>query len=766
MSWSLADARFLFDRAVGLVRRGTASLRARGWRASLERARVHLQPRPKRDGQRLHLPESTPFAPFTVPRSAAPEASIIIPVYDQFAHTLACLRALAAHPPLASVEIIVVDDGSSDDTAIALPQVGGLRYHRRTANGGFIAACNDGAAMATGDVLVFLNNDTLPQPGWLDAMLQVLADDASVGLVGAQLLYPDGRLQEAGGVVFSDGSGWNYGRFGSPGDPRHAYLRDVDYVSAAAAAIPRDLFRRIGGFDPRYAPAYYEDTDLAFAVRAAGRRVVYQPAARVVHDEGATSGTDTGSGIKAYQVRNRERFAEHRRDALASHPAPGTVPCPAVLHRKQRQVLIIDALTPQPDHDSGSLRLVNLMRLLREEGAHVVFLPSNREHGGPYTEALQQLGVEAWYAPFARRAPAWLREHGPRFDSVLACRHYVAREFLPLLRRHAPQARIVFDSIDLHYLREQRAADLADDDVRRRAAARTRTLELDIIARSDVTAVVSDVEREVLSRDAPGARIEVLSNVHQLAGAGQPYAQRSDLVFVGGFRHPPNVDAVQWFVDDVFPRIHRALPDVRFHCIGSHVTPAIEALGIAAGRGRPRPRPRHHPVHGRLPDRGRPAALWRRGQGQGQPEHGAWPAGGGDGLRRRRHASGRWPRRAPGRRCPGLRRCGHPPVPGPGVVAGAQRRRIGQCRAALLAGCRACKRTPAVAGDGQAVVGAALAASVEWCACSCRSVAARDAFAEHCIATDVAAQKRPGSTQYQACAAGAAPARATPAWGR
>jgi GT2 family glycosyltransferase/glycosyltransferase involved in cell wall biosynthesis len=593
---SLADARFLMTRALNLARRGLVSLRTRGWRASLARVRLQLRPGAKVEASDLFAPAADAFSPFAVPHAdpaqGAPRASIVIPVYNHFAHTLACLRALAAHRPAASCEVIVVDDGSSDETITALPQVAGLRYQRRAQNGGFIAACNDGARLARGDVLVFLNNDTVPQPGWLDALLATLDTDPTVGLVGAQLLYPDGRLQEAGGVVFSDGSGWNYGRFGSPADPRYAYLRDVHYASGAAIAIPRALFEQLGSFDTRYAPAYYEDTDLAFAVRAAGRRVVYQPAARVVHDEGTSSGTDTNSGMKAYQVRNREVFAAHRRDALAAHPAPGTLPSPATLHRGQRQVLVIDALTPQPDHDSGSLRLVNLMRMLREDGAHVVFLPANRAHAGRYTQDLQQLGVETWHAPFAARAPAWLREHGPRFDRVLLCRHYVAAEFLPVLRQHAPQARILFDTIDLHYLREQRAAQVAGDASLLRAAARTRALELAVIAATDTTLVVSEAERALLAIDAPQAKVEVLSNLHHVAGAGLPFAQRHDLVFVGGFRHPPNTDAVRWFVDDVFPAIRAQLPQVRFHCIGSDMPADIRALGTRDGVV----------MHGHVPD--------------------------------------------------------------------------------------------------------------------------------------------------------------------
>ena len=223
------------------------------------------------------------------------------------------------------------------------------------------------------------------------------------------------------------------------------------------------------------------------------------------------------------------------------------------------------------------------MRLLRQEGAHVVFLPADGAHDGVYTEALQQLGVEVWYAPFVPRLPAWLRTHGARFDTVVACRHYVMRELLPLLRKHAPQARVVFDTVDLHYLRERRGAEISGDAAQLRGAARTRALELDLIARVDATLVVSEAERALLAQDAPQAQVDILSNLHQLADAGLSFDQRHDLVFVGGFRHPPNVDAVQWFATDVFPRIRARLPQVRFHCIGSDVPAAIAALAREPG---------------------------------------------------------------------------------------------------------------------------------------------------------------------------------------
>ena len=547
--------------------RGTIARIAQEWRAPATNllAKTYAVP----------VDDATPFA---VPTNDAPRVSIVIPVYNKIEYTLACLRSLAQHAGDIPFEVIVVDDGSSDATPDRLANVGGIRALRNAQNLGFIGSCNAGAEVARGDYVLFLNNDTVVTAGWLDALVQCIETAPDAGLVGAKLVYPDGRLQEAGGIVFDDASGWNYGRFEDPSDPRYSFRREADYCSGAAILLRRDLFERLGRFDTRYAPAYYEDTDLAFAVRAAGLKVYVEPASVVVHFEGITSGTDTASGTKRYQVVNREKFLDKWKDALAQQPKPGTSIAIAATHRARKRVLVIDATTPMADHDSGSLRMVNLMRVLGDLGCQTSFMPENRVFVERYTPALQALGVEALYAPYAQDPVKFLRERGGEFDLVILSRHYVAAPFAGLVRLYAPQARLAFDTVDLHYLREQRAAELSGDAALARAAAATRAQELKLIRDSDVTLVVSPVEKELLAHDAPGARVDVLSNVHEVHGCMRGFADRADLVFVGGFQHPPNVDAVEWFVREVFGRVRAAIPEVRFHVIGSRVPASIQSL--------------------------------------------------------------------------------------------------------------------------------------------------------------------------------------------
>ena len=189
-----------------------------------------------------------------LPTAEEPEVSIVIPVYNNWAATAACLRSIADDVVSVPYEVIVADDGSYDRTAVLLLEVGGISVVRSGRNRGFVNAVNSGIAAAKGRFVVLLNNDTVVRPGWLDALVDRAEDDGDIGLVGAKLVYPDGRLQEAGGIIWRNGSGWNYGRGDDPDSPTFSFPRDVDYCSGACLLVRRESSTRSVAWTPATFP--------------------------------------------------------------------------------------------------------------------------------------------------------------------------------------------------------------------------------------------------------------------------------------------------------------------------------------------------------------------------------------------------------------------------------------------------------------------------------------------------------------------------------
>ena len=516
----------------------------------------------------------------------SPEVSIVIPVYGNCHLTLHCLKSLAAITDERPFEVIVVDDASPDESGNVLSAIAGVRYLRNESNLGFLHSCNRGAAEARGRYLLLLNNDTLVQDGAIDALAATFDLYPDAGLVGAKLYFNDGSLQEAGGIVFSDGSAMNYGRDDDPRKPEYNYVRDTDYCSGAAIMLPLALWRELGGFDEYYVRAYYEDTDLAFRVREAGYRVLYQPFAKIIHSEGATSGTDLSEGEKRYQVENRHRFLKRWRKTLEDrHLAPNSPADLAKNRGAKGRALILDWAIPMPDHDSGSVDTFNLVRMLGRLGIKTVFA-SHRDldYWGTYTDDLQQLGVETLYAPYSDSLKSYLKQAGKGIDYVLVHRVGVFKECASLLRTHCPNARLVFHTVDLHHIREARQAETEDSEKLRKQAKVTKKTELRLARKADAIVVVSDHEKELLEEAVDGTPVFHMPLIREIPRAGRTrFGERHGIAFIGNYLHEPNVDAARHFVHEIWPVFHAAVPNAELILGGAQMPAEVERLEASEG---------------------------------------------------------------------------------------------------------------------------------------------------------------------------------------
>ena len=501
-----------------------------------------------------------------------PLISVIVPVYNQFDYTYHCLEAILKHCKNVSYEVILADDNSNDQTEKINEYAENVRIIRNKENLGFLRNCNSASKYASGKYIVFLNNDTQVQERWLESMLELIESDVTIGMVGSRLVYPDGSLQEAGGIIWADGSGWNYGRGRSPLDPEYNYVKDVDYISGASIMIRKDLWKKIGGFDERYAPAYYEDSDLTFNVRKHGYRVVYQPQSVVVHFEGVTNGTDENSGHKQYQKVNKEKFVEKWKNELKDqYPSESFLFKARERGKNKKMDVFIDHYVPQYDKDAGSKSSISYMKLFLNKGYTVKLIPDNFYKDEPYTTQFQQMGIEVLYGDwYANHIFDWLQENSKDIDYIFSNRPHITIKYIDFIKDRT-DIKLVYYGHDLHFLRTGREYEVNKDPEIFKEMKDWEEKEMHILKKADMSYYPSVTEVRTLKKLDETIRVKAIPLYiydEFREDVNADFKKRKGLLFVGGFRHRPNLDAVKWLLEEICPNLSNGVEPL--YIVGSN----------------------------------------------------------------------------------------------------------------------------------------------------------------------------------------------------
>jgi GT2 family glycosyltransferase/tetratricopeptide (TPR) repeat protein len=498
-----------------------------------------------------------------LPAAAEPTVSILLVVFNEAELTFRCLRSLAEIVGVPA-ELIIVDNASSDDTGYLLDRLKGPCIIRNAENLHFLRAANQAAAKARGRALLLINSDASLKPGALQAGLETLDSAGDVGAVGGKLILPDGTLQEAGSIIWNDGTCAGYGRSQDPDAPEFQFRRDVDYCSGAYMLLRRDLFERLGGFDTAFAPAYYEETDLCMRIRNAGYRVCYDPRIEVLHYEFASSAY-AGEAF-ALMRRNHKLFVDRHRPALLRHHlAPDSPPLLArAADRRRPRLLLIEDLLPIAAYGAGFPRTSCILTALHKSGCFITYYPVNQPEA-LWTEVRANLPIDVEFMVGRNRGTLCelLEARVGYYDAIIVCRPNNMEFFAKHLEEHPAQYQglsIVYDAEALYSPREAMGMELAGSPMTAAAKEMALQRELDLTRWADAVIAVNASEAG-LFKAAGHNNVYVLGNAVEPNPTNAGFEDRQDFLFVGRLDHDslPNTDALFWFINEVMPHLDRSL---------------------------------------------------------------------------------------------------------------------------------------------------------------------------------------------------------------
>ena len=494
-----------------------------------------------------------------VPASGAPTVSFIFVTFNKAHLTVLSLESVLQFADLP-YELIVVDNGSTDSTLAMLDRFKGTKVIRNPINLGFGPACMQAADIATGEYLCFFNNDALLTNGAMAAVLKNFEHEG-VGAVGAKILLANGKLQEAGSIIWSDGSALGYGRGDDAEQLQYNFRRPVDYCSGVFLVTPRRTFHQFGGFSDQFAPAYYEDTDYCMTLWQNGQRVIYEPLAQIQHYESASSGGNEHAVamMAAHQIKFKDKWQAE----LSRHyaPAPANVIAARIaVNSSALRIVYIDDRIPKRTLGAGFPRSNDVVTTLARTGHHVVCSTSTFPViGDAYEDLPREVEIFDGYR-FRRKL---IDEYLPCADIVWVSRPHN----LKLLLTEFPAAlenrkfSLVYDAEAIFAPRAHHQAELLGPAAVRLSPLEPSCLEeeLSLAKMADAVAVVSEADRQVMLQ--AGIRsVHIVGHSISATPTPSPFQKRDAFLFVGSVHgyNNPNADSIREFCNTQWARVQRA----------------------------------------------------------------------------------------------------------------------------------------------------------------------------------------------------------------
>ncbi len=531
------------------------------------------------------------------PKLEQPLVSIILILYNRAELTLSCLDSIL-HNSFKSLEVIIVDNKSSDRTYELLDKIQGAKIIRNPENRHFLLAANQASEIATGKYLLFLNNDAQILGNSIDAGVKTIEADENIGAVGGRIILPDGTLQEAGSIIWRDGSCLGYGRGDDPEASEYRFQREVDYCSGAFLLTARELFLALGKFDEAYQPAYYEETDYCVRLHKAGKKIIYDPRVAILHYEFASS-TQQSNAIELQQ-RNQRIFITKHQDWLKSQHEPNIGKILIASQRKgdRKSILFVDDRIPHPYLGSGYTRSHKILNIMSDLGYLVTFYPTDISYSESWQETYADLrtNIEIVKDWGLQKLEEFLKKRQNYYDIIFISRPHNMSYLNSTLERHdfldnvntvvgygeatspSPTVKIIYDAEALYCLRDFAYQELQNKPVTEEIKSQKVKEELALASNSNLIISVSPLEREKFV-EYGYKNVEVLGHSLACYPTEKQFNERKDILFVGSIYdlNSPNADSIIWFIQEILPSIKKELgEEVNLIIVGNNSVPEIK----------------------------------------------------------------------------------------------------------------------------------------------------------------------------------------------